>query len=1496
MDKQDFNSFPMLSGSPTGWEYFWHNLPFAIPGFFTFGIAVFLIIISIQTYITKERKIDYLAFAGLFLSFGYLALLLSLRSLILSRELLLTIHQWTYWIVLLAGPISFWVLFFITQRKYKSLLYIVYSNVCIMIWAAYSVFTGTGFTGDWNVFIFGQYPVGGIVLRIWAGTAFLGYLLFGIPYTLHFLYIKKANINKFSLWGFHLIVILLFSNMPSISGYPIYPMAMFFFIPMLILGYGLFWSESSNIRTLILEKKAGFYTAAFLIVSLLVAISILLGSELNPDDFEEPIYNMYGMIPLFSLFVILGFASYIAGTNPSNKINLYAAGILTVTSLLQIIGLFRNIDMNIMASYRFEQFLYLFFVLTPSLNMRLLFTIFEVPFDYRVYLVDFLSIITAVLTQTPYLFIGYYEYSFGRVPKSGPTLYLFLLIGILSIIFVIREWIKIPLEKKTRFQKWIFYSVTLGNVLIILNIPSVSGYAVYPFGNLQFIPVLFMAYSVIKFNSIDVQGEARKITSRYIQFNFILVSVLTLLFAFNLSWKKDSSEYFQYLAIVWVFLFLVNYISSFVVIRPVAAILDLNYIELVQTTELAEQQKQLKEESFQELDKIYKLQLTINSSTDIKSIFMEISDYFQDVFSVKDTWMILADRDSSYLQHAAISLRDKEDYSFESLEWIRNFKAPIHPSIGSLYKTFTSRKHHYFPKVSIRRTTSDIDRLIIQNQKLTSIIQFPLVTNNEPIGVFCINLEKGRRIPKEDIERMEGFIFLISGAIQRAYLFQEAFLAEREFMELGKEIQAINELNQTIIEHNDLDTVMDKVLEYLKIKYMLNSYYGLYSIDEEGEYATLIGARYPSHISKSDMNTMFTTKIPIKSKMNFHSKVAQSKKAIFIRNLKEDFGDRFENWVIKIGKLNNYLSVPLRIGDKVIGILDLSEVGGKTWNINYKVKKEIEKLGNQISSALDKNLKYKDLVLSKTESENNAESLSILNSLSKDFSSDLNLTRILTKLESYLMNQFDIYHYGIAIIDRSKTYAKIYFTNLDQQLSESKKKLLNDWEIDIHDKNGGHAFSYQNSKPLFLSKLNRNRVSNNELDVIRGLKINSLFLIPLIVRDEVIGFLDFYDKNLIRLSRRQRQYLVEFSNLIASAVNNSILVEELQSAYKELKSSQDQLIQSEKMAALGQLVSGVAHEINTPLGAIKASVGNITNSLNETIQYLPEFLKQTNDEDWSAIQNLITKSKLNSDSSLMNTKEMRKFKKSLTAKLEAENVPDSLEIADGLVDVGIVDLDSNELSLWHKDNRLDILQTIYNVSGFIQKSNVIQDAVNRASKIVYALKNYASVSSSEEKQKAKLKDGLETVLTIYHNAIKKGIEIETDYKDQSDIFCYPDELNQVWTNLIHNSLQAMEHKGQIKIRVFRDSIQNRIYPNSLGKKIKEDIVVEIEDNGPGIPLENQEKIFKPFFTTKGRGEGSGLGLHISNRIIEKHEGEIQLRSKPGETIFMIRIPALENME
>jgi signal transduction histidine kinase len=355
-----------------------------------------------------------------------------------------------------------------------------------------------------------------------------------------------------------------------------------------------------------------------------------------------------------------------------------------------------------------------------------------------------------------------------------------------------------------------------------------------------------------------------------------------------------------------------------------------------------------------------------------------------------------------------------------------------------------------------------------------------------------------------------------------------------------------------------------------------------------------------------------------------------------------------------------------------------------------------------------------------------------------------------------------------------------------------------------------------------------------EIPELPGLpNVESQIAIPLMIEDSLIGVFSVESEERKVFSEREEILISIVANQAASAIRNAQLyraegerrkelaeaherlrqlnetleervrerTQELWRANRELKAAQAQLIQSAKMAALGDLVAGVAHEINTPLGAIRANADLARRAMAVLAQLLP------NDEHARVISG----------------------QPSLNSALQALGEAARTTLA----------------------------------------------GTERISEIVTSMRRFARLDEAERK-KADLREGIDSALTLLRHKLRERIEVIRNYGDLPAIVCFPNQLNQVFMNLLVNAIQAMDEGGRITITTGREG---------------DDAVLQFADTGSGIRSEDIERIFDPGFTTRGVGVGMGLGLPISYRIIQEHHGRIEVSSRPGKgSVFTIRLP------
>jgi len=337
--------------------------------------------------------------------------------------------------------------------------------------------------------------------------------------------------------------------------------------------------------------------------------------------------------------------------------------------------------------------------------------------------------------------------------------------------------------------------------------------------------------------------------------------------------------------------------------------------------------------------------------------------------------------------------------------------------------------------------------------------------------------------------------------------------------------------------------------------------------------------------------------------------------------------------------------------------------------------------------------------------------------------------------------------------------------------------------------------------------------------------------------------------------------------------------EALEETLNRLNEVNDQLMIQEKMASLGRLSAGMAHELNNPAAAVQRGADQLQTTFSEgqTVQSKMAMLKLNAEQvDHLMVLDLVAR---DAGREPIHLDPLSRLDREQVVEqwLANQGVVATGGVVASLVTVGWGEEELEELATIYPEPKFAIVidwlsfkHTIYSLVSDISLGT------DRIADLVKALKNYTYMDQAEV-QAVDVREGLDNTLIILRNKLKGGVTVVRDYSDDLQVVnAYAGELNQVWTNLIDNAIDAMEGEGTLIVRTRQEDPW---------------VIVEIEDDGPGIPEENRSKIFDPFFTTKGPGDGTGLGLNISrNLVVQKHRGEISVESKPGRTCFTVRLP------
>src|SRR6516162_4866142 len=316
--------------------------------------------------------------------------------------------------------------------------------------------------------------------------------------------------------------------------------------------------------------------------------------------------------------------------------------------------------------------------------------------------------------------------------------------------------------------------------------------------------------------------------------------------------------------------------------------------------------------------------------------------------------------------------------------------------------------------------------------------------------------------------------------------------------------------------------------------------------------------------------------------------------------------------------------------------------------------------------------------------------------------------------------------------------------------------------------------------------------------------------------------------------------------------------------------------QRDRLAGLGKLSAGLAHELNNPASAAKRAASQLRSTLHRVKEASHELgrreLTSTQKSEIERLEALFTRR----DEPPPDALTISDLEDQIDSLLRSHGQNDLWQLAAELAQRGIKPAALE--SLFENLDAVTARTALVRIAASLEIAsllNEIESSTSRISELVGAIKEYTFMDQAPV-QNVDVVRSLETTLTILNHKLKRGVAVQRDYQPIPLLVnSFGSELNQVWSNLIDNAIDAMGGKGELRVRTYREDGC---------------VVVEIADNGPGISPEIKSHIFEPFFTTKGVGEGTGLGLDTVQRIVKKHRGNVQVDSKPGDTRFQVWLP------
>ncbi len=694
-----------------------------------------------------------------------------------------------------------------------------------------------------------------------------------------------------------------------------------------------------------------------------------------------------------------------------------------------------------------------------------------------------------------------------------------------------------------------------------------------------------------------------------------------------------------------------------------------------------------------------------------------------------------------------------------------------------------------------------------------SFVYLPILIKNEVIGVLSVQSYEKNTYTSYHLEMLETIGSYAAIALHNAQLYEymedevknrtmEVTRQKEEIERTYENNRLLSEIGQQITSTLNFEEIFSKLYNYVK-QLMDVGCFGIRIYHPEEN-----SVEYKYEIER-DVRDYSSVSVSMNDMDNYTVWCIRNRKEIFINdNLKEY--KKYTNQIkIVVGDLpHSVIFYPILIKNKILGAITIQSFERNAYTrYHLDILKTLASytaiaLENaSLYETLEEKVKERTIEVVQQKEEINRAFLNIkmLSEIGQQITSTLSLETIFENLHHNLNTFMDAAAFAIRIYHPEKNV-------IEYKYEIENNKRMASLEVSMDDDNNYSVWCIKHKKEIFINdNINECHKYIRKTYATYGGIPDSLIFYPLSIGEKILGVLTVQSFKKNAYTPYHLEIIKTLASYTAIALDNARAYQDLNHALIRLQST-PQLIQSEKMASLGQLTAGIAHEINNPVNFISANINPLKRDLEDIISLLHRY------------------------SSIKDETEFR-------------------EQFDGLEQL------KKEIDLEYLINEIKSLLT----------------------EIVKGLRNFSRLDENLKK-KANIHEGLDNTLTLLKNKYKDRIEIFKDYGNLPDIECYPGQLNQVFMNILSNSIQAIDGMGIIWITTLNENNH---------------IQIRIKDSGAGMGDDVKSKIFDPFFTTKDVGVGTGLGLSITYGIIEKHQGKIEVESEPGKGAeFIITLPVL----